>query len=308
MENLFDLDEEAEQNQHLYEIKDYTQQENDTNKNLENNTESYFNLDQDSNNDNNFSIKIKENNFDINDQALLASNNDSSNIKDQDFNSFNNLVKGVSNVDLRKGISNNHLIEISETESNNQSTNFEFKIKTTDNFISSDQDKKQKEYAVTDNVDIKEFDKIDHVITFPFELDVFQKRSIIRLERHENVLVCAHTSSGKTVIAEYAIAMGKKHEKRVFYTSPIKALSNQKYREFKEKFGDVGILTGDVSQNPDAQTLIMTTEILQSSLYKNSNLLNHCEWIVFDEVHYINDNERGHVWEEILILLPPKVS
>lgn len=121
-------------------------------------------------------------------------------------------------------------------------------------------------------------------------------------------MVCAHTSSGKTMVAEYAIALGRKNEKRVFYTSPIKALSNQKYREFKKKFGDVGILTGDVSICPDAQCVIMTTEILQSSLYKNSDMLNKVDWVIFDEVHYINDNERGHVWEEILILLPPKVN
>lgn len=120
--------------------------------------------------------------------------------------------------------------------------------------------------------------------------------------------MCAHTSSGKTMVAEYAIALGKKNEKRVFYTSPIKALSNQKYREFKKKFDDVGILTGDVSISPDAQCVIMTTEILQSSLYKNSDMLNKVDWVIFDEVHYINDNERGHVWEEILILLPPKVN
>jgi superfamily II RNA helicase len=109
------------------------------------------------------------------------------------------------------------------------------------------------------------------------------------------------------MVAEYAIALGRKNEKRVFYTSPIKALSNQKYREFKKRFGDVGILTGDVSISPDAQCVIMTTEILQSSLYKNSDMLDKVDWVIFDEVHYINDNERGHVWEEILILLPPKV-
>jgi antiviral helicase SKI2 len=166
----------------------------------------------------------------------------------------------------------------------------------------------KKVYAVDDPIDIKEYDEIKELaLTFPFELDIFQKRSIIRLERHENVLVCAHTSSGKTVVAEYAIALGKRAGKRVFYTSPIKALSNQKYREFKQKFGDVGILTGDVSIKSDAQCVIMTTEILQSSLYKNSEMLNMVDWVIFDEVHYINDNERGHVWEEILILLPPKV-
>ena len=85
-------------------------------------------------------------------------------------------------------------------------------------------------------------------------------------------------------------------------------MSNQKYREFKEKFEDVGILTGDVAINKDAQCLIMTTEILQSLLYKTSSMLDSVEWVIFDEVHYINDNERGHVWEEILILLPQRVN
>ena len=165
-------------------------------------------------------------------------------------------------------------------------------------------------WAIEDDLDISDFsNKIkDPPITFPFELDEFQKRSILRLENHENVLVCAHTSSGKTVVAEYGIALGKRNSKRVLYTSPIKALSNQKFREFKKKFGDVGILTGDVSINPEAQCIIMTTEILQNSLYKNSELLNQVEWVIFDEIHYINDNERGHVWEEILILLPKGIG
>ena len=168
-----------------------------------------------------------------------------------------------------------------------------------------ERNKKIRQWAIEDKLDISAFSKIeDPPITFPFELDEFQKRSILRLENHENVLVCAHTSSGKTVVAEYGIALGKRNGKRVLYTSPIKALSNQKFREFKKKFGDVGILTGDVSIKPDAQCLIMTTEILQSSLYKNSELLNQVEWVIFDEVHYINDDERGHVWEEILILMP----
>ncbi len=180
-------------------------------------------------------------------------------------------------------------------------------IETTESNLSN----KQPEilYAIEDEIPTDEYDSIiNKAITFPFELDTFQKRSIIRLESHQNVLVCAHTSSGKTVIAEYGIALGKKKKRRVLYTSPIKALSNQKYRDFKKKFSDVGILTGDVSINPDAQCLIMTTEILQNSLYKNSELLNSVEWVIFDEVHYINDNERGHVWEEILILLPSGIG
>lgn len=190
----------------------------------------------------------------------------------------------------------------------NKSNDFELVIKKNNDEFITEGTKKIKIYAELDQIDVKEYDKLDLKIKYNFELDDFQKRSIIRIENKQNVLVCAHTSSGKTVVAEYAIAQGKKNQKRVFYTSPIKALSNQKYREFKEKFDDVGILTGDVSINSDAQTLIMTTEILQNSLYKSSNLLNHVEWIIFDEVHYINDQERGHVWEEILILLPQNVS
>ena len=209
--------------------------------------------------------------------------------------------------------------EDSESDSSNQK---EEKEKDSENGDSDDQIKKKEDnedfeerhkkmqnWAIEDDLDISTFSKIKNPpINFPFELDDFQKRSILRLENHENVLVCAHTSSGKTVVAEYGIALGKSHSKRVLYTSPIKALSNQKYREFKKKFGDVGILTGDVSINPEAQCLIMTTEILQSSLYKNSELLNQVEWVIFDEVHYINDNERGHVWEEILILLPKGIG
>ena len=198
-------------------------------------------------------------------------------------------------------------------EFSNESQELEEDEKADENQISLEDFKKRHDkmltWAIEDDLDISAFDKIkDPPIHFKFELDEFQKRSILRLENHQNVLVCAHTSSGKTVVAEYGIALGKRNSKRVLYTSPIKALSNQKFREFKKKFGDVGILTGDVSINPEAQCLIMTTEILQSSLYKNSELLNQVEWVIFDEVHYINDNERGHVWEEILILLPKGIG
>lgn len=83
---------------------------------------------------------------------------------------------------------------------------------------------------------------------------------------------------------------------RTIYTSPIKALSNQKFRDFKEKFGDVGLITGDVSINPEAACLIMTTEILRSMLYRGADLIRDVEWVIFDEVHYVNDLERGVVW------------
>lgn len=143
---------------------------------------------------------------------------------------------------------------------------------------------------------------------WPFELDVFQKQAVLRLEEHESVFVAAHTSAGKTVVAEYAIALSQKHMTRTIYTSPIKALSNQKFRDFKSTFGDVGLLTGDVQLNPEASCLIMTTEILRSMLYNGSEVIRDLEWVIFDEVHYINDAERGVVWEEVLIMLPDHVS
>ena len=102
---------------------------------------------------------------------------------------------------------------------------------------------------------------------YPFELDTFQKRAIVHIEQGECVFVAAHTSAGKTVVAEYAIALAQKHMTRAIYTSPIKALSNQKFRDFKDKFEDVGLVTGDVSLDPEASCLVMTTEILRSMLY-----------------------------------------
>ncbi|XP_063755092.1 LOW QUALITY PROTEIN: helicase SKI2W [Eleginops maclovinus] len=143
---------------------------------------------------------------------------------------------------------------------------------------------------------------------WPFELDVFQKQAVLRLEAHDSVFVAAHTSAGKTVVAEYAIALSQKHMTRTIYTSPIKALSNQKFRDFKQTFGDVGLLTGDVQLSPESSCLIMTTEILRSMLYNGSEVIRDLEWVIFDEVHYINDAERGVVWEEVLIMLPDHVS
>uniref|UniRef100_A0A8C3F104 SKI2 subunit of superkiller complex n=1 Tax=Chrysemys picta bellii TaxID=8478 RepID=A0A8C3F104_CHRPI len=142
----------------------------------------------------------------------------------------------------------------------------------------------------------------DPAFRWPFEPDVFQKQAILHLEKHDSVFVAAHTSAGKTVVAEYAIALAQKHMTRTIYTSPIKALSNQKFRDFKNTFGDVGLLTGDVQLHPDASCLIMTTEILRSMLYNGSDVIRDLEWVIFDEVHYINDAE------EVLIMLPEHVN
>ncbi|KAL4466349.1 hypothetical protein ABPG72_001027 [Tetrahymena utriculariae] len=169
------------------------------------------------------------------------------------------------------------------------------------------------QWAVEDNQDVSIFqDKLPKermAIQYPFELDNFQKRSILRLEEGQNVFVCAHTSAGKTVVAEYSIALAKKHKRKAIYTSPIKALSNQKYRDFKDKFGDdVGIITGDVSLNPTASCLIVTTEVLRNMLYKGHDIVRDIAWVIFDEVHYVNNQDRGVVWEETIILLPEYIG
>jgi ATP-dependent RNA helicase DOB1 len=139
---------------------------------------------------------------------------------------------------------------------------------------------------------------------YEFKLDPFQSTSVACIERNESVLVAAHTSAGKTAVAEYAIAKALKSNQRVVYTSPLKALSNQKYRELTEEFGDVGLMTGDVTLNPNAPCIVMTTEILRSMIYKGSELLREVAWVVFDEVHYMKDRERGVVWEEVIIFMP----
>ncbi|KAF8754483.1 Antiviral helicase [Rhizoctonia solani] len=125
---------------------------------------------------------------------------------------------------------------------------------------------------------------------YPFTLDPFQQLSVYAIDRNESVLVSAHTSAGKTVVAD-----------------PIKALSNQKYREMLAEFGDVGLMTGDVTINPTASCLVMTTEILRSMLYRGSEIMREVAWVIFDEIHYMRDAERGVVWEETIILLPHTV-
>lgn len=158
-------------------------------------------------------------------------------------------------------------------------------------------------------------------IKFNFKTDNFQNHSFNCISRDENILVTAHTGSGKTVIAEYAIAHYISKGKRVIYTSPIKALSNQKYKELQEKFNSVGLMTGDNKINNNADLVIMTTEILRNSLYDygkqeqhrkdlyfDDNFIDSIGCVIFDEVHYINDKDRGHVWEETIILLNPNIT
>ena len=126
-------------------------------------------------------------------------------------------------------------------------------------------------------------------MSFPFELDAFQRTALAAVDRAESVLVAAHTSAGKTVVAQYAIATSLKRGQRVVYTSPIKALSNQKYRELAGAFDDVGLMTGDCNVNTEAAVLVMTTEILRNMLYRGHELIREVQWVVFDEARDLGE-------------------
>lgn len=165
------------------------------------------------------------------------------------------------------------------------------------------------DWAYKDETDVSLFAQQVHepALTFPFELDLFQKRAIIQVEKSNDVFVAAHTSAGKTVVAEYAIARAKTRKHKVIYTSPVKTLSNQKFEDFNRKFDSVGLITGDERKNVDAQCLIMTTEILRSMIYNDDKRLLDVATVIFDEMQYLNDRERGVVWEESIILLPSHI-
>jgi superfamily II RNA helicase len=140
-------------------------------------------------------------------------------------------------------------------------------------------------------------------------LDEFQKKSIKEIERNNSVIVSAPTGSGKTLIAEYVIEKCLNENKGLIYTAPIKALSNQKFRDFSKNFPQkIGIITGDVKINPQAPILIMTTEIFRNYLLQEPEKLKDKEWVIFDEVHYLDDAERGTVWEESIIFLPKEMK
>ena len=142
-----------------------------------------------------------------------------------------------------------------------------------------------------------------------FQLDAFQLDAIAAIDRGENVLVAAPTGAGKTVVAEHAVARALATGRRAFYTTPIKALSNQKYGDLVRRHGAdrVGILTGDNAVNPDAPVVVMTTEVLRNMVYAGSPALRDLAWVVLDEVHYLQDTYRGPVWEEVIIHTPPAV-
>ena len=150
---------------------------------------------------------------------------------------------------------------------------------------------------------------------FPFELDDFQKEACEVIDNGESVVVCAPTGAGKTVIAQHAIHRALEQGCRIFYTTPLKALSNQKFYDFGEKYGydKVGLLTGDTSINRGAQVVIMTTEVFRNMLYGTNfgavaDNLKDVRYVVLDEVHYMNDEQRGTVWEESIIYCPTNIQ
>lgn len=141
------------------------------------------------------------------------------------------------------------------------------------------------------------------------QLDEFQEDAIAAINRDNSVIVTAPTGAGKTVIAEYAVEKCIQENHRVIYTAPIKALSNQKYRDFYAEYGEkIGIVTGDVVLNPYAQVLLMTTEIFRNTIFDNIERLDDVDYVIFDEIHYINDIARGTVWEESLIFAPQHIK
>ncbi|MEV0717824.1 DEAD/DEAH box helicase, partial [Asanoa sp. NPDC050611] len=158
----------------------------------------------------------------------------------------------------------------------------------------------------------------DFALGLGFDLDEFQREACQALERGSGVLVCAPTGAGKTVVGEFAVhlalAQGPAESdtppKKCFYTTPIKALSNQKYHDLVERHGaaNVGLLTGDNAINGDAPVVVMTTEVLRNMLYAGSPALKGLAYVVMDEVHYLADRFRGAVWEEVIIHLPSSVT
>jgi superfamily II RNA helicase len=142
-----------------------------------------------------------------------------------------------------------------------------------------------------------------------YNLDAFQEQAIRAVDRGQSMIVAAPTGCGKTLIAEYAIEKAMREGRRSIYTAPIKALSNQKFRDFRRRFGDdsTGIQTGDITINKHAPILIMTTEIFRNQILEDASQVSDVQYVIFDEIHYLDDPERGTVWEESIILAPPHI-
>src|SRR5437763_12128759 len=150
----------------------------------------------------------------------------------------------------------------------------------------------------------------DFTASLGFSLDPFQVEACEALDGGAGVLVCAPTGAGKTVVGEFAVHKALAEGRKAIYTTPIKALSNQKYNDLVDRYGEkqVGLLTGDNAINGDAPVVVMTTEVLRNMLYAGSQALEGLGYVVMDEVHYLADRFRGAVWEEVIIHLPQSVT
>src|ERR1700761_2972798 len=159
-------------------------------------------------------------------------------------------------------------------------------------------------HGVTELVELTRFTE-----ELPFALDDFQRRACAALERGHGVLVCAPTGAGKTVVGEFAVHLALAAGGKCFYTTPLKALSNQKHTDFVARYGkdQIGLLTGDLSVNANAPVVVMTTEVLRNMLYADSPVLQGLSYVVMDEVHFLADRMRGAVWEEVILHLPEEV-
>ena len=158
--------------------------------------------------------------------------------------------------------------------------------------------------GVTELVELARF-----TAELPFALDGFQQRACAALEHGHGVLVCAPTGAGKTVVGEFAVHLALAAGGKCFYTTPLKALSNQKHTDLTARYGRdrIGLLTGDMSVNADAPVVVMTTEVLRNMLYADSPALQGLSFVVMDEVHFLADRMRGPVWEEVILHLPDEV-
>jgi ATP-dependent RNA helicase HelY len=179
---------------------------------------------------------------------------------------------------------------------------------------STSAERREQSAVVADPTPVGDIGRFDDSIAqfeshYPFALDAFQRRAIQTLLSGDSVMVAAPTGTGKTVVAEFGVWEAFKRTGRVIYTTPIKALSNQKYRDLRALYGDqVGLLTGDVSENRDARVVIMTTEVLRNMLLQTPWDLDDVDTVIFDEIHYLADPERGTTWEESIILCPDHVQ
>ena len=179
----------------------------------------------------------------------------------------------------------------------------------TSNNVNEDNRSPAERYAAAKNLKkLEALDEFQSIVKFP--LDKFQYDACRFLATDKSVLVAAPTGAGKTIVGEFAIHLAMSKDLKVIYTTPIKALSNQKFSELQKRYGAdrVGLLTGDTNNNGDAQIVVMTTEVLRNMIYANSDSLRNLGYVVMDEVHYLADRFRGAVWEEVILHLPRDVK